>query len=73
MHYSPAASPASRPGAFLRVARAGLLGTVLLLVACKGGDAGKEGDTDGDDAKSKGPEAVAVEVARAAHRPIAAA
>ena len=72
MHQSFAAFPASRPGAFLHVARAGLLGAALLLAACKGGDAGRKGGKEGEDAKSKGPEAVVVEVARAARRPIAA-
>lgn len=52
----------------LRVA-AFALPCLLLLAACKGGGAGGE-TAKGDD--TKGPDAVPVEVARAAHRPMAA-
>ncbi|MCL1633570.1 efflux RND transporter periplasmic adaptor subunit [Luteimonas sp. SX5] len=53
--------------------RARLLTTALLLAslcACKGG--GGEGEAQAKDGKDNKPEAIPVEVARAAHRPIAA-
>lgn len=66
-----APAPASRHGRTLPIARLATLALVLALAACKGqGGDGKDGDAK-DDA-NKPPEAVAVEVARAARRPIAA-
>lgn len=55
---------------FLPFLRVGVLSLVLLLAACKGG-AG-EGKEESPDAKTKGPEAIPVEVAKAGRRAIAA-
>ena len=62
---------APRNGRFLAIARLSLLALALGLAACKGGP---EGDTgkDGKEQADKGPEAVPVEVAALARRPIAA-
>ena len=65
-----APAPASRHGRTLPIARLAALALVLALSACKGKGDGKDGDAK-DDA-NKPPEAVAVEVARASRRPIAA-
>ena len=64
-----APAPASRHGRTLPIARLATLALVLALAACKGQGDGKDGE--GKDDANKPPEAVAVEVARAARRPIA--
>ena len=62
---------APRPGRLASLARLGLILLLLSLAACKGGpEDGK--DKDDKDSASKGPEAVPVEVAKAARRSIAA-
>ena len=61
---------APRAGRSLSIARVALLALLLGLAACKGGGDGK--DKDGKDGADKGPEAVAVEVANASRRSIAA-
>ena len=66
-----ASAPASRHGRTLPIARLATLALVLALAACKGqGGDGKDGD--GKDDANKPPEAVAVEVAQAGRRSIAA-
>ena len=60
----------TRAGRYSSLTRVALLALVLALAACKGGGDGKE--KDGKDGADKGPEAVAVEVAKASRRSIAA-
>lgn len=62
---------ALRLGRFPAPARLGLILLLLALAACKGGDGDGKGK-NAKDAANKGPEAVPVEVVRAARRSIAA-
>ena len=61
---------ATHAGRYFSLTRLALLAFVLALAACKGGADGKE--KNGKDGADKGPEAVAVEVAKASRRSIAA-
>ncbi len=61
---------APRAGRSFSCFRVGMFALLLTLAACKGGGDGK--DKDGKDGADKGPEAVAVEVANASRRSIAA-
>lgn len=72
MHDRPVAARACRTSPLRPLARVGLLAVVLLLAACKGGGPGGDGKKGGKDGEAKGPEAVVVEVERAARRAIAA-
>jgi membrane fusion protein (multidrug efflux system) len=70
MHDTISAAP-SRPGRVTPLARLCLLALALGLAACSGGPEGGKGK-DGKEAAGKGPEAVPVEIAKAARRSIAA-